>query len=281
MADLFQNKLNQYVGDVARSAKFSILMNPPQDLKLSISMTNNSSSKADLSGSQANEAIEYFCYAGAFPGITGESIDFKYFGRTIPIPSISNPNQTWTATFYNDENHGIRKFFKDWIQKSQYANLNTDTLESRDMGSYSDGFNSWLALYQYDYALKNKTTVYALFNPFPVSMSDVEVSYENLNQVQNFTVEFRYTHFEIGFVEGNGASVEDIKSLVTSSVKELANSAMGALKDFGKNTVKSLYESANEKYGIEKAINNKRDELMDWVEDRKKSILSLFASNEK
>ena len=276
MADLFQNKLNQYVGDVARSAKFSILMNPPQDLKLNISMTNNSKSKSELSGSQANEAIEYFCYAGAFPGITGESIDFKYFGRNIPIPSISIPNQTWTATFYNDENHEIRQFFKDWIQKSQYANLNTDDLEQREMGSYSDGYNSWLALYQYDYQLKNKTAVYALFNPFPVSMSDIEVSYENLNQVQSFTVEFRYTHFEIGFIEGNGASVEDIKSLVSSSVKEIAKSAMGAVKDFGKNTIKSLYSGANEKYGIEKYINNKRDELKSWVEDRKKGILDIL-----
>lgn len=276
MADLFQNKLNQYVGDVARSAKFSILMNPPQDLKLSISMTNNSKSKADLSGSQANEAIEYFCYAGAFPGITGESIDFKYFGRTIPIPSISTPNQTWTATFYNDENHGIRQFFKDWIQKSQYANLNSDDLETREMGSFQDGYNSWIALYQYDFELKNKTTVYALFNPFPVSMSDIEVSYENLNQVQNFTVEFRYTHFEIGFIEGNGASVQDIKSLVAGAVQDLAKSAMGALKDFGKNTLKSLYSGANEKYGIESKINSARDSLMDWAEDRKKSILSAL-----
>ena len=276
MADLFQNKLNQYVGDVARSAKFAILMNPPQDLKLSISMTNNSQSKADLSGSQANEAIEYFCYAGAFPGITGEAIDFKYFGRNIPIPSIATPNQTWTATFYNDENHGIRQFFKDWIQKSQYANLNSDSLETREMGSYKDGYNSWIAVYQYDYNLKNKTTVYALFNPFPVSMSDIEISYENLNQVQSFTVEFRYTHFEIGFIEGNGASVEDIKSLVSSSIKELAKSAMGAVKDFGKSVVKSLYSSANEKFGIESYINNKRDELKEWAENRKKGIMDIL-----
>lgn len=276
MADLFQNKINQYLGDVARSAKFTIWLNPPEDLKLSISMTNNSKSKSDLSGASANEAIEYFCYAGAFPGVTGETIDFKYLGRTIPIPSVSTPNQTWTATFYNDENHAIRKFFKDWIQKSQYHNFNTDAAETRDMGSYG-GYNSWIALHQYDYNLKNKTVVYALFNPFPVSMSDIEISYENMNQVQTFTVEFRFTHFEIGFIEGQGSTVEDIKSLVASTVKDIAKNAMSQVKNFGKSLVKDLYTSANKKYGIEETINGYRDSLISWADKRKDEIAKIIS----
>lgn len=167
MADFFQNKINQYLGDISRSAKFHIVIEPPTGLSLEISKPNELNAKNNLTGAEFNNAIQYFCTAGSFPGLTGETIEFKYRGRTIPIPGVSNPNQTWTATFYNDEAHGIRKFFKDWIERTQMWSYKSDDINTeRTQDSF---IGSYIAVYQWDFELKNKTVIYYLYQPFPVT----------------------------------------------------------------------------------------------------------------
>lgn len=284
MADLYQNKINQYLGDVARSAKFAILLNPPKGIELNISLTNNAKSKATLTDSDMNSAIEYFCYAGAFPGITSEPLDFKFHGKTIPIPGVSNPNQTWTATFYNDELHGIRKLFKDWIENAQMWLHQDDTEYGSSTRNsmlntsnpYDNFVNSYIAIWQYDYKLKNKTAVYALFNAFPVSMSDVEVSYENINQVQTFTVEFRYTHFDMAYVEGQASSASDIESLVKNTINTLKDTAINTVKSTLKSLGSQLYESANKNLGIDEFVQKQKENAATFLSEAKGFFTGIF-----
>lgn len=257
MADLFQNKINQFIGDGARSAKFKVIFDLPKELnlKLNISMTNNLHSKAGLTGPQAQEALEFFCTNAAFPGFSGEAIEFKYLGRTIPIQSVISPNQTWTATFYNDEKHAIRQFFKEWAEKYQYWTLGSNT-SSRQLGT-----GGYLAVYQYDFNLKNTPIAYVLYNPYPVTMSDVEVAYESLNQIQTFTVEFRYTHYNIVEITNGGLSEEDVASVIKSTAKDLLKSGVNFVKD----TLKTAGGELNKSLGVQ-----------EWLEARKKNLTDFF-----
>lgn len=271
MADLFQNNINKYLGDVARSAKFSVQFELPPELNLTISLTNNSKTESPLSGTEASRALEYFCYGASFPGMVGETIDFKYLGRTIPVPGVVNPTQTFTATFYNDEKHGVRKLFKEWIELYQYWNTNSnETTRVRPKPA------TFMAIYQLDFKLKNNITFYCLYNPFPVSMSDIEVSYENLNQVETFTVEFRFTHYDIGAVKNNGLSQEDVSQLVKSAANDIVKSAVNAGKDMVKNIGKNLLSSAMSNLGINDMLQSAKNTTLDLVNSAKYKAEKFF-----
>ena len=234
MADIYQNKLNRYLKDGARSAKFDIMINPPSGLSLNISMNGVASSNANLKQSDLSDALTYFCYAGGFPGITSEVIEYKYLGRTIPIPSVATPNQTWSATFYTDEKHGIRKLFIDWIR--YYQNHNYDTTAGKKFDQASD---SVITIYQYDYDLKQKTKGCALFGAFPTSVSDAEISYENLSQMITFQTEFRYSFFEYFEIDEGLSSIEDVKNTVKNAVNDIVQNTISGVMNFGKSVASS------------------------------------------
>lgn len=238
MADIFQNNINKYIKDGARQAKFEVWMQPPQGITLNLSITSDPTSESKLSGGEAQKALTYFCYAGSFPGLTSEVIEFKYLGRTIPIPNTMVPNQTWSATFYNDEKHAIRKMFKDWMESNQTHNYN------KTSGSIPDEMPV-ITIYQYDYELKQKTTGCALYGVFPVTMSDIEITYEGLNQVETFQVEFRFIFFDYFNIEA-GLSADGIKDLIKNTVNEVQKSAFEAVKNFGS----SAYSAFTNNLGI-------------------------------
>lgn len=271
MADLFQNNINKYLGDVARSAKFSVQFELPPELSLKISLTNNSKTESQLSGTEASRALEYFCYGASFPGMVGETLEFKYLGKTIPIPGNINPAQTFTATFYNDEKHGVRKLFKEWIELYQYWHTN-----SNETTRVRPKVASFMAIYQLDYRLKNNVTFYCLYNPFPVSMSDIEVSYESLSQVETFTVEFRFTHFDIGSVKNNGLSQEDVSQLVKSAANDIVKNAVNTGKDIVKNIGKNLLNSAMNNLGINEKLNSAKNIALDLVNSAEYKIKNFF-----
>lgn len=233
MADIYQNNLNKYIKDGARSSKFEICITPPKEVKLPISITPDTTSNAELSDTDLSRALIYFCYAGGFPGITSEVAEFKYRGKTIPIPIISNPNQSWSATFYNDENHGIRKMFKDWIDLT-YPYGYSETIQPRRLTQESNAI-----IYQYNYELKRKTTACKLHGIFPVTMSDIEVSFENMNQVESFQVEFRFGYFDYIDIS-SGLSADEVKAMVKSAVNDTINYAVQGVKNIGTGFVEGL-----------------------------------------
>lgn len=227
MSDLIQNKLNSVVGDVARPTKFKCAIFPPSTVKFNISLNGGDASPKDVSSNQAAEYLDYFCFSSSFPGVSADTLDFKYKGRNIPIKSVQNYEQTWTATFYNDERHAVRKLFIDWVllgQRHQYTtNLSTEKNEE---------FPS-ISIYQLDYELTKDMVIYSMMNVYPRNVGNVEVSYDNLNQVETFTVEFSFSHFEIIQVEGNGLTSSEISSLIQSTIQNtlngIRNSALGFL----------------------------------------------------
>lgn len=225
MADIFQNKINQFIGDAARPAKFEVYIFSPSGVKFK-----------NKSQSEAAEEFSYYCYAGSFPGATAESIDFKYLGRNIPVPNVLTPNQTWTATFYNDEKHKIRKFFKDWMESYQIHNYNGS--------NYNDFENLQLAIYQYNYELKEKTAVCVLYGVFPKSISDIEISYESLSQVQTFQVEFQFVYWDITEVEA-GLSAEAIKDAIKNTVTDTINGVLKTGQNIVNNAVDKVFNKLN------------------------------------
>ena len=240
MADLIQNKMNQILGDISRPTKFKCQIYLPEKIKLDLQISGQGQTNS-LPGESA-QYLDYFCFASSFPGLTVQTIDFKFKGRNLPIKSIQEYSQKWTATFYNDEQHSVRRAFLEWMlydQSYQY--------EDKKSGKVEDTLTS-ISIYQLDYELSKDCVVYTMLNVFPINVGDIEVSYDNLNQVETFTVEFAYTHFEINTVSGQGLTSSDVKELINNTIQNTINGLKNSLFDFAENLVSPIVESVSDSF---------------------------------
>jgi len=186
--------------DGARAAKFAVLLALPE------------ASKGTPAISEKMTSV--LCKATSFPGKNIDPVNFQYKGRTIPLPGQVKYTQTWELTFYLEENHASRLYFLDWMQalnneNESYYSPNTGSSNSHPSGqtgairSEVTGANNFInvikdfKVYQLDFDMKKKTAVYNLFNCYPVSVSDVQVSSESVGQMLEYTVTFSYSHFTI------------------------------------------------------------------------------------
>lgn len=239
MSDLIQNKMNNLLGDLARPTKFKCIIYPPDQAKFQLSMNGGDANPTTLSSTNAAEYLDWFCYAASFPGVTVEQIDFKYRGRNLPVRSIQTYEQTWTATFYNDEKHAVRRLFIDWALLGQNhlyaggATRNYDTMPS-------------ISIYQQDFELTKDMVVYTMMNVFPKSVGAIETSYDNLNQVESFTVEFAFTHFEINTVSGTGLTSQEVSSMIQSTIQNTINNIKDKALDFARDIGSSLLDKAKD-----------------------------------
>lgn len=217
MADIIQNKMNQILGDLARPTKFKCQIYPPDNISFKHSLYGTGNDERMFSSSETAQYLDYFCYAASFPGLTVNSLDFKYRGRNIPVKSIQEYSQKWTATFYNDERHAVRQLFFDWMLFDQKYRYDT-SIESNNKIA-----NTSISIFQLDFELAKDCVVYTLMNAYPSNVSDIEVMYDGLNQIETFTVEFAYTHFEINKVSGVGLTSSEVNALIQNTIQNTLN----------------------------------------------------------
>ena len=235
MSDLIQNKMNLVLGDLARSAKFKCQIFPPKSVKFKPVNSNGEIT----SSPEISQYLDYFCYAASFPGQTAEAREFKYFGKTIPIPGDVQQTQKWTATFYNDEFHNVRKLFLDWMNSNQtFVSSNPKQIRSELTSIH---------IYQLNYEMESEIAVYSMWNCFPTNISDIEVSYDSVNQVETFTVDFSFSHFTINELKSNSGNLTDIliQDGILGLVGSIASGAVQSLVNYGSKLVSSVISGAS------------------------------------
>ena len=218
MANVIQTMLNNAIGDGARSTKFDCVIGLD----------------TFLPGSKMLSSI---VKTSSFPGVSNEIIDLKFKGRNIPLRGQTKYENTWTCTFYLDEAHTLKKAFQDEIE-SLDAHLFDDV--TRVVGSAlrrnSRNYTRTMTIVQLDFDGTQQTAVYNLYNVFPKTVQQVDVDYSEVGKVQEFTVEFSYSHFDsLNVKSSNGSFVDSVKERFLSAVDGLIQkgkeAAIGALSD--------------------------------------------------
>ena len=69
---------------------------------------------AGVSPTEANESFKFLCKAAAIPSMTIGVVEIPFRGRRIKVPG-DRIFDTWTATIMVDDNHFIRRAFKEWV----------------------------------------------------------------------------------------------------------------------------------------------------------------------
>ena len=212
MASIYQTKLNTFLQDGARAAKFSITgITDPFDT------------------SKDHYTI---IKTAQFPGKFHDVIDFKFKGRNIPIKGQTRYDNTWTCSFYLEESHDLRAMFMNWIealdQKNNMCEV-TDKIESAQKRLSSNGYNSTITLVQINFDDDTQPTAqYQLHNVFPKSVSAVELDYSNVGAILEYTVEFSYSHFDFMYADQvTGNIIDGLKNKFLKGVQDIVGGIKG------------------------------------------------------
>lgn len=133
------------------------------------------------------ELTSFLCKTAALPASNVAMIPVPFRGRQLKIAG-DRVFEPWTITIINDVNSSIRDSFERWMNGINQHNNNTGLTNPTD--------------YQADMVVEqlNKagevTKRYDFRGAFPTNISEIAVSYDAENAIEEFTVTLEYQYWE-------------------------------------------------------------------------------------
>jgi len=132
------------------------------------------------------------CKAMSIPEQTIDTVDIKYFTRSVPIPG-SRQYSPVTLTFYNTANYKLRNYFEVWLEL-----LNAQVHNRRREFPLSEITGTITLTHRSNNESNPPTDLlpeiqhFEFINAFPTSIGQLTFSYEDDTNVQTFDVTFKY-----------------------------------------------------------------------------------------
>lgn len=135
------------------------------------------------------ELTSFMCKAAQLPASTVATIAVPFRGRQLQIAG-DRTFEPWTITIINDTNFSIRNAFERWMN-----GMNSHT-ENSGLTNPTD-YKSDMIIEQLD---KSGVAVkrYNFVGTFPTSVSAIDVSYDDENVIEEFTVELQVDYWTSG-----------------------------------------------------------------------------------
>ena len=174
MATLDEFKAN-LIGGGARANQFRVTFNTPGAIATGLDVRKAS----------------FLIKAAALPGQTITEIAVPFRGRNLYIAG-DREFETWDTTVINDTDFNIRNAIERWL------NAINDTVTNTGLSNVAD-YTADLTVEQLD---RDDTVLksYILRNCMPQGTGAIELSYDTANAIEEFTVTWRYSHFEASSV---------------------------------------------------------------------------------
>ena len=174
MATLDEFKAN-LIGGGARANQFRVTFNTPGAIATGLDVRKAS----------------FLIKAAALPGQTIGEIAIPFRGRNLYIAG-DREFETWETTVINDTDFNIRNAMERWL------NAINDTVTNTGLSNVAD-YTDDLTVEQLD---RDDTVLksYILRNCMPQGTGAIELSYDTANAIEEFTVTWRYSHFEASSV---------------------------------------------------------------------------------
>lgn len=141
----------------------------------------------------AQKLVPFLCRAAALPGSNLGTIEVPYRGRRLKVPG-DRQFTDWTIQLYNDGDFKLRNAFESWMNLISQMERNTPgTARENFTGFRTPVYCDW-TVNQLDRNGKPIKT-YKLIGCFPTNISDIAVSYDATDQIEEFSVTLAYTYF--------------------------------------------------------------------------------------
>ena len=141
------------------------------------------------------EKSRFLVKAAQLPASNITPIEVNFRGRILKIAG-DRTFDTWTVTVINDVDFSIRSAFEKWMD---FINSMEDATGAQDPALYQpDAY-----VHQLDRDGSTLRT-YKFHDVFPTNISAIDLSYETVDSVEEFTVEFQVQWWEA--IRGTGAN---------------------------------------------------------------------------
>ena len=147
------------------------------------------------------EKSRFLVKAALLPASNITPIEVNFRGRILKIAG-DRTFDTWTVTVINDVDFSIRSAMEKWMD---FINSMEDATGAQDPSLYKQD------AYVHQLDLDGSTLrSYKFHDIFPTKISAIDLSYETVDTVEEFTVEFQVQWWEA--IKGTGANAggEDI-----------------------------------------------------------------------
>ena len=133
------------------------------------------------------ELTSFLCKAAQLPASVMNVIEVPFRGRQLKIAG-DRTFETWTVTVLNDTDFNVRNAMERWMNGINAHAANTGLTNPVD-------YEADLIVEQLD---KDGETVktYQFRGCFPTNVSAIDVAYETVDTIEEFTVEFQVQYWE-------------------------------------------------------------------------------------
>ena len=142
-----------------------------------------------------SDRFSFLCKAAALPASNISSIDVPFRGRSLKVAG-DRTIDPWTITVINDGDMFIRRAMEQWIEKmarlSDAAGASNPNTYMMNATVFQLGRGSSVASNTSDDAQDSHVVLgqYEFQEIFPTNISQIDVSYDSTDTIEEFTVEF-------------------------------------------------------------------------------------------
>ena len=144
--------------------------------------------------------FRFMCKSAALPAQNIAAIDVPFRGRIFKVAGDRTVD-TWTVSIINDEDFVLRRAFEDWVEA--IARLDNN-IGATNPGSYMTNANVFQlgrgSVINSTNNLGSANSVLAEYefqDIFPTNVSQIDLSYDSSDTIEEFTVEFQVQSYEI------------------------------------------------------------------------------------
>ena len=127
------------------------------------------------------------CKGAQLPASVTNVIDVPFRGRQLKVAG-DRTFEPWTVTIINDTDFAVRDSMERWLNGINNHKANAGLTNPVD-------YQADLIVDQLDRD-GNEIKTYNFRGAFPVNISNIELSYETVDTIEEFTVEFQIQYWE-------------------------------------------------------------------------------------
>ncbi len=164
------------IGGGARSNQFRVTITAPPGIAIGLDVRRTS----------------FLVRSSNLPAMSLGEIPIPFRGRNIYIAGDRTFDEQWTTTFFNDTDFMIRNAMERWSNGINDLADNTGVIAPAD-------YQTDLTVEQLD---RDDTVLksYIFRSAWPIGVSSIDLTSENATSIEEFSVTWRYQHFEASAV---------------------------------------------------------------------------------
>jgi hypothetical protein len=185
------------------------------------------SSSTGTFNASAQEEFQFLCKAAALPSSNITPIEIPFRGRTLKVAG-DRTFDTWTITVINDENFRMRKKFEKWMNGiSKLSDASGATNPTSYMGNavvHQLGKGANKGKHSVDNTGKQDGSggiegvkplrTYMFRDIFPTEVSEIALSYDTTDTIEEFTVTFQVQYWTAGTASQTGGASDQVDDVL-------------------------------------------------------------------